>query len=107
MSKYQLPYEIHEQLRTELSEERAKKIAVLLQNSIDTVFNSAKDLAVLKKLELKDELSKELVTKTEFHAEFKLVRSEIKLYFFILIGLMILLNKDSLVFIVQLLGLMK
>ena len=82
---YQLPFLIHEELRRELSEERAFKIAELLENSIGTVFESARELAVQKKVELRDELSKELASKgdlllvkTELKADIAAVKAELK-----------------------------
>lgn len=140
MATYQLPYAIHEELRKELSEERAFKIAELLEQSVGFMMESAKDIAIQKKLELKDELSKELASKadvalvrtelkaeinsvrTELKAEIALVKSEllleiervesrldkkITIWSIVIIAVMIILNKDSLTFIAQLMGLVK
>lgn len=115
---YQLPHTIREELFKELAKEKATQLADLIEKSIDVVFSSAKDIAIQKKLEIKDELSTELASKadltlvkTELQAEIKLVKSELKseirLYFVILLAVMIILNKDSLTLIAQIIGLIK
>ena len=111
---YQLPFLIHEELRKELSQERASKIADILEKSVGMVFDSAKDIAIQKKLEIKDELSKELASKADValvKADLAVVKSELKsemrLYFVITICVIVVLNKDALTFIAQLLGLVK
>ncbi|MFN0050071.1 MAG: hypothetical protein ACKVOU_13190 [Cytophagales bacterium] len=129
---YQLPFLIHEEVRKELSQERATKTADLLEKSIDAVFSSAKEIDVQKKLELRDELSKELASKAdllvlksdikgemadlkaelktemaELRAEIKVARSETRVYFVVLLCVIIILNKDFLSFIAQILGLIK
>ena len=80
------------------------------QNLSETV---AKDV-VQKKLELKDELSKELVSKADLKAEIAHLENKIDkvdskhtLYFFIIIATIVLFNKDSLTFLAQIFGLIK
>ncbi len=68
MVAYQLPREIDDFLQTELPSEKAKKLSFLIEKSIAAISNRATDLALQKKLELKDELSKELVTKSDLSA---------------------------------------
>ncbi len=118
---YQLPYTIREELFKELTKESASKLADLIEKSIDTVFSSAKDIAIQKKLEIKDELSKELASKADIavlRSEIDVVRSEIAvlesklerkitIYFVILLSAMIILNKESITLIGQMLGLVK
>lgn len=114
MTTYQLPFEIHQQLREELSEDKANKIASLLQNSINGVLEAAKDIAVQRKLEIKDEFGKELASKSDLKAESAeielevgKIKTESRVYFIVLICLLILLNRDSLQLIGQILGLIK
>jgi len=80
-----LPFLIHQELRRELSEKRAFKIEELLEKSIGTVLESAREMAVQKKVELRDELSKELASKgdlalvkTELKGDIAELRSELK-----------------------------
>ena len=104
---YQLPFLIHEELRKELSQERAAKIAELLEKSVGSVFDTAKDIATQKKLEIKDELSKELASKADLALAVEKIDKKITVWSVILLSVMILINKDSLTFIAQLLGLVK
>ncbi|TAG55312.1 MAG: hypothetical protein EAZ27_07270 [Cytophagales bacterium] len=114
MQSYQLPHSVRYILFNELAKEKATQLTDLIEKSIDTVFASAKDIAIQKKLELKDELSKELATKMDIalvKAEIALVkselRSEMRIYFLITIFVIIVLNKDAINLIGKLLGLVK
>ncbi|TAG54126.1 MAG: hypothetical protein EAZ27_09570 [Cytophagales bacterium] len=111
---YQLPHAIREELFKDLAKEKAVKLTDLIEKSIDAVFTSAKDIAVQKKLEIKDELSKELVSKADIalvKADIAILESKLEkkitIYFMILLCTMIILNKDSITLIGQLLGLAK
>jgi hypothetical protein len=100
--------------------------------SLKVMENKANDLALQKKLELKDELTKELATKadlklvevglraeiqqveTRLEGKIDLVRSEIKvyhaqtrLYFVVLICVIIISNPTSIELIAKLLGIVK
>ena len=111
---YQLPFLIHDELRKELSQERATKIAELLEKSVGSIFETAKDIAVQKKLEIKDELSKELASKADIalvRADFALVEERLNkkltVWSIIIVSVIIFTNKDSLTFLAQLLGIIK
>ncbi len=103
----QLPYFIREEIFKDLPKEKASHLSDLIEKSIDTVFSSAKDIAIQKKLEIKDELGKELASKSDLALVKSELKSEIRLYFVILLSVMIILNKDSISFIAQLIGLVK
>lgn len=103
MQSYQLPHSIREELFKDLTKEKASKLSDLLENSINTVFSTAKDIAIQKKLEIKDELSKELASKSDL----AVLKSEMKLYFVITICVIVVLNKDAITLIGQVLGLVK
>ncbi|TAG56890.1 MAG: hypothetical protein EAZ27_03895 [Cytophagales bacterium] len=104
---YQLPNSIRDELFKDLTKEKASKLVDLLENSIDTVFSSAKDIALQKKLEIKDELSKELASKVDVALAVEKLDKKITVWSVILLSTMIILNKDSITFIAQLLGLVK
>ncbi len=76
------------------------------------------EIATHKKLEIKDVLSKELASKGDLAVlESKLLLeiervehqldTKMTIYFIVLLSVMILLNKDLLIFIAQLMGLVK
>lgn len=60
---YQLPHSVRDILFKELAKEKATQLADLIEKSIDLIFSSAKDIAIQKKLELKDEVSKNWLLK--------------------------------------------
>jgi hypothetical protein len=79
-----LPIEILYLLEEKIGKEEAKKVSSAIVLSLDTIENKAKDTAVQKKLELRDELSKELASKadvlqakTELRAEILLVETRL------------------------------
>ncbi|MBF0473848.1 MAG: hypothetical protein HQK93_08985, partial [Nitrospirae bacterium] len=81
-----LPIEILHLLEDKLGKEEASKVSSAIVLSLDTIENKSKDLALQKKLELKDELTKELTTKadllqakTELNGKIDLIRSELNL----------------------------
>jgi hypothetical protein len=113
-----IPLQTFKTLEKEFGQSVAEKVTALLDYLFSQADKKVEQIAIKKKLELKDELSKELASKadlalvkTELQSEVKLVKSELKsemrLYFVILLSVMIILNKDSLTFIAQLLGLLK
>lgn len=104
---YQLPHIIREELFRDLPKDKASKLAELIEKSIDTVFSNAKDIAIQKKLELKDELSKELASKTDVELAVQKLDKKITVWGVVLLSAMIIFNKDSLTLIGQILGLVK
>jgi hypothetical protein len=92
---------------------------------LKSVEEKAEDLALQKKLELKEELTKELITKAEFYGEIRALRQEMQavkleiekeilrldrkftILFLILLFTTIFLNKEALEFIAKLFGLIK
>jgi hypothetical protein len=102
-----LPIKIYEILEAKLGKEDAKEVV----NALEEV---AKSLAKKSKLEMKDEIKNELVTKgeldllgKEFHAEMKALRAEFRMYFVILVCLIILLNPRAIDLIAKFLGVIK
>jgi hypothetical protein len=82
---YTIPLEIYQKVEEQVGKELAMQIAKTIENGIAVMEEQARALAVQKKMELKDELSRELVTKGEFNefkaemrGEFKAVREEMK-----------------------------
>jgi hypothetical protein len=75
---YAIPLELYQQIESQLGKELATQVAKTVENSVLLMEEQAKALAVQKKMELKDELTKELVTKAEFVGEMKALREEMK-----------------------------
>lgn len=112
-------------LEKEFGKAIAEKVTTLLDFSFAQAEKKVEQIATQKKLEIKDELSKELASKGDLaviksellleieHLNNKIDKVEHKLdkkmtiYFLILLSVMIILNKDSLTLIAQLLGLVK
>ena len=116
-----LPIEIFRLLEDKIGSEEAVKVSSAIEISLNTIDNKAKDIAIQKKLELRDELTKELATKadlqlveTRLRSEIQEVRSEIKvyhaqtrLYLVVLICVMIITNPKALELIAKIFGIVK
>ncbi|MFN3947819.1 MAG: hypothetical protein ACK4LA_07010, partial [Aquificaceae bacterium] len=61
-----------------LGKGEAKKVAEAIEIALESIEEKAKDMALQKKLELKEGLTKELVTEAEFYGEIGLLRQEIQ-----------------------------
>ncbi|MDX2196714.1 MAG: hypothetical protein NW207_09875 [Cytophagales bacterium] len=98
-----------------------KKVTALLEFSFSQAEKKVEQIATQKKLEIKDEMSKELATKGDIavleskimleierlESKINTSKSESRLYFIILLCTIIILNRDSLTFIAQILGVVK
>ncbi len=74
-----LPYEITKSVETVISDpELAKKVIEAIEKGLYSIEEKAKEQKVIIKTELKDELTKELVTKDELKATEERLRGEIK-----------------------------
>ena len=120
-----LTIDILQLLEERLGKEEAKKVAQAIEIDLESIEDKAKDVALQKKLELKEELTKELITKAEFYGEIGLLRQEMQtlktelekeilrldrkftIMFLILLFAIIFLNRGALEFIARLLGLIK
>jgi len=121
-----LPIEIFKLLEDKLGREEASKVSSAIELSLVTIEKKANDTALQKKLELKDELTKELATKAdiaEIKGELNLIKAEVnskasksdilnlewklKLYFVILLSAIFLTNPNAIELISKLLGLAK
>jgi len=114
-----LPIEILYLLEEKIGKEEAKKVSSAIVLSLDTIEKKANDTALQKKLELKDELTKELATKADLlqvktELEGKASKIDIlnlewklKLYFVILLSAIFITNTKALEVITKLFGLVK
>ena len=116
-----LPIKVYETLEKRLGKEEAKEVIEALESSIDAI-------SLQRKLEVKDELTKELATKADIarlegevqtvRQEIQTVRQEIqtvrvdvigklKLYFLILAFIIILVNPGAVNLIAKLFGIIR
>jgi len=111
---YVIDFELLEKLEEKVGKEEAKKIAQTIELIYNELDKKSEVLAQQKKLELKDELAKELATKadlvlvkTELEAEIeeKVLKLDRKftVMFLILSFLIIFINKDAIELIIKLL----
>jgi hypothetical protein len=129
---YVIDYELLEKLEQKVGKEEAKKIAQTIELIYNELDKKSESLAQQKKLELKDELTKELATKadidmvyqklellkTELEAKIELSHKELEakiekeilkidrkftIMFIILAFLVIFINKDAIELIIKLL----
>jgi hypothetical protein len=122
---YVIDYELLEKLEQKVGKEEAKKIAQTIELIYNELDKKSESLAQQKKLELKDELTKELATKadleilkTELEAKIEISHKELEakiekeilkidrkftIMFIILAFLIIFINKDAIELIIKLL----
>jgi hypothetical protein len=60
-----IPIDVYDLLEDKLGREDARKVASAIEVSLETIKKEADTVALQKKLELKDELTKELATKAD------------------------------------------
>lgn len=122
---YTLPIEIYKLLEEDLPREKAFQVAKAIETSVRTVEPRAEAIAREKKLEVRDELSKELASKADLaavraeiaalearfeakiDARFNQLDRKFTIYFVVLAALIILLNRDALELIFRVIGLAK
>ncbi len=74
-----LPYEITKGIESVISDpELARKVIEIIEKGLSSIEEKAKEQKIIIKHELKDELTKELVTKDELKATEEKLRIEIK-----------------------------
>jgi hypothetical protein len=120
---YVIDYELLEKLEQKVGKEEAKKIAQTTELIYDELDKKLESLAQKKKIELKDELTKELATKadleilkTELEAKIEISHKELEakiekgilkidrkftIMFIILAFLIIFINKDAVKLIIK------
>jgi hypothetical protein len=100
-----IPIEIFELLEQKIGREEAKEIIKIMESSFETIEKKAEAVALQKKLEIKDELTKELATK----ADIALLKAELDrkftVMFIILFFTIVFLNQNALEFLAKVLGL--
>jgi hypothetical protein len=124
--------ELLQLLEDRLGKEEARKVAQAIELGLEIMEKRAEELAIQKKLELKDELTKELASKADIQvlkAEIQAVRAEIEkvrveleakiereilrldrkftVLFIILFFTLILVNQNALEFLLKVLGVIK
>jgi hypothetical protein len=126
---YVIDYEFLEKLEQKVGKEEAKKIAQTIELIYNELDKKSESLAQQKKLELKDELTKELATKadleilkTELEAKIEISHKELEakiekeilkidgkftIMLIILAFLIIFINKDAIDLIIKLLSFAK
>jgi hypothetical protein len=118
---YVIDYELLEKLEQKLGKEEAKKIAQTIELIYNELDKKSESLAQQKKLELKDELTKELATKADIdivNQKLELLKTELEakiekealkldrkftIMFIVLAFLIIFINKDAVELIIKLL----
>jgi len=124
--------ELYQFLEERLGREEARKIAEVIERGFEAIEKKAEEVALQKKLEIKDELTKELATKADiarlegevkadiarlegeiqtFKADFEgrisVLRMEFRVYFVILIAVIILSSPRAVDLIGKILGVVK
>jgi hypothetical protein len=113
--------ELLQLLEDKLGKEETRKVAKAIELGLEVMEKRAEELAIQKKLELKDELTKELASKADLQilrAEIQAMEARIEreilrldrkftILFIILFFTLILVNQNSLEFLLKVLGLIK
>jgi hypothetical protein len=124
--------ELLQLLEDKLGKEEARKVAQAIELGLEILEKRAEELALQKKLELKDELTKELASKADIQVlkvEIQAIRAEVQamearleakiereilrldrkftILFIILFFTLILVNQNALEFLLKVLGVIK
>lgn len=120
-----LPIEVYDLLEQKVGREDARAVGKILTASLDAIEKRAEALVIQKKAEIKDELTKELSTKEDIaklegrlneritagegrlNERLTAMDWKIKVYFLILLFVTLLTNKDALIIIGRIVGLLK
>ena len=113
--------ELYQFLEERLGKEEARKVAEVIERGFEAIENKAEEVALQKKLEIKDELTKELATKADiarlegeiqtlkadFEGKISVLRMEFRVYFVILLAVIILSSPRAVDLIGKILGVVK
>ena len=109
-----LSIELYDFLEQRYGKEVAKEVTKTVEVGLETIEKRAEGIALQKKLELKDELTKELATKADIvrlegKIENEILRLDRKfsIMFVILFFTIIFLNQNALAFMFKVFGLIK
>jgi hypothetical protein len=80
---YAIPIDVYDLLEDKLGREDARRVASAIEVSLETIKKEADTVALQKKLELKDELTKELATKADLLVLEKKIEAEIIKWMFL------------------------
>lgn len=95
-----IPIEVYEILEDKLGRENAHVITTAMENA-------AASIALQKKVEIRDELSKELASKSDLLAVKIELKSDMRMYFIILVAVIVITNPRALDLIAKLLGVVR
>ena len=116
-----VPLRLYELFEEKLGKEKAKEAIKLVEEALESIEEKAKEQKTVIKAELKDDLRKELVTKEEFFGEIGKLRQEIetvrqelkgeikvlKVLIYVTLATVILMNKGTIEYLVNLIKMMK
>ncbi|MBI5875132.1 MAG: hypothetical protein HZB81_04700 [Deltaproteobacteria bacterium] len=120
-----IPIELYESLEDKYGKDLARDITKTIEISFEAIEKKADAIALQKKLEIKDELTKELASKADIlllRQELETVKTELEakiengllkldrkftIMFIILFFTIIFVNRDALEFMAKVLGLIK
>jgi hypothetical protein len=112
---------LYQLLEEKLGKEVAKKVASAIEIGLEVIQKNADTVALQKKLDIKDELTKELVTKADIarmggeiqtvkvdlERKIATLRMEFRVYFIILLAVIILVSPKAIDLIGKFLGVIK
>ena len=124
--------ELYQFLEERLGREEAKKVVEVIEKSFEAIEKRAEEVALQKKLEIKDELTKELATKadivrlegelqsfksdiegkisnlrTDIEGKISVLKMEFRVYFVVLLAVIILSSPRAVDLIGKILGVVK
>ena len=73
-----IPIEIYEILEKKIGKEDAKKVLEILEDSLNLIEEKAKEEKEIAKIQIRQELTNELITKAEFYSEIKMLENKIE-----------------------------
>lgn len=116
-----IPIEVFELLEEKIGREEAKEVIKAIELALETIEERARAVALEKKLEIKDQLTKELATKAdiaELKGDIRTVEQRLQtvkveldrkftIMFVVLFFTIVFLNQNALEFLARVLGLIR
>lgn len=107
MSTMNISLEIYDILERKLGRDDAMAVAKSIEASMSYVEERSREIAVQRKLEVKEELKQELRDELATKADIARLEGKMNVRFVATIAVILLVNKDALMLMAHLLGLIK
>ncbi len=107
MQSMNLPLEIYDILERKLGRDEAMPVAKAIEVSLSHIEERSREIAIQRKLEVKEELKIELRSELATKEDIAKLDKKFTVYFVVTIATVIILNQNALEFLARIFGLLK